>query len=359
MLRSKIIKLTFPLLVSLLAIYSCNNNKTQEVKEEVMVTQEDRDLLAQAQSLFKALPASAENPENTLTPEKIKLGKILYYDTRLSKTGNNSCNSCHNLATFGVDNLPTSKGDAGKFGDRNSPTVLNAAFHTSQFWDGRAKDLEEQAGGPILNPVEMDIPSKEFLVSKLKKVKLYEEMFKKAYPNDKDPLTYTNITKAIAAFERTLITPAPFDKYLAGDFSALDEDQLEGLKTFVEVGCTQCHSGALMGGNMFQKFGVYGDYRTFTKSKVNDEGRKKETGQEADKDMFKVPSLRNCVKTQPYFHDGSIADLNQAIIIMGKTQLNKEITQEQAELISDFLNTLSGDIPVDAKTPPSELGATM
>jgi cytochrome c peroxidase len=198
---------------------------------------------------------------------------ILYYDTRLSKTGNNSCNSCHNLATFGVDNLPTSKGDNGGFGGRNSPTVLNAATHAFQFWDGRAKDVEEQAGGPILNPVEMAIPSKDFLIAKLKGIKEYNDMFKAAFPTETDAVTYQNVQNAIAAFERTLLTPSPFDKYLSGDHKALTSEQRIGMKTFMDAGCIQCHSGSNLGGAMFQKFGVFANYRGFTHSKTNDDGK--------------------------------------------------------------------------------------
>lgn len=350
-------KNAFILLFLLLMLYvACNNQPKQTAKTETTdVSQSEKDLMIQAQGIFKSLPATAESELNPITPDKVKLGKLLYFDTRLSKTGNNSCNSCHNLATFGVDNLPTSKGDAGKFGDRNSPTVLNAALHTSQFWDGRAKDIEEQAGGPILNPVEMAIPSKEFLIRKLKAIPSYTELFKAAYPTEKDPLTYTNIQNSIGAFERTLVTPSPFDDYLKGDHNALTDDQKEGLKTFITVGCIACHSGVALGGSSFQKFGVFGDYRTYTKSKTNDEGRKKITKQEADKDFFKVPSLRNVEKTHPFFHDGSISDLKQAVAIMGKAELNKELTDAEVNAIVSFLNSLTGTLPEDVKTAPQAL----
>jgi cytochrome c peroxidase len=206
------------------------------------ITTADRELLQRAQETFQPLPAKAINAQNPITDAKVLLGKHLFYDTRLSKTGNNSCNSCHNLATFGVDNLPTSKGDNGGFGNRNSPTVLNAATHAFQFWDGRAKDVEEQAGGPILNPVEMAIPSKDFLITKLKGIKEYNDMFKAAFPTASDAVTYENVQNAIAAFERTLLTPSPFDKYLSGDHKALTSEQRIGMKTFMDAGCIQCHS---------------------------------------------------------------------------------------------------------------------
>lgn len=346
--------------MAILLNVACNQkpkkNYSTETATEANVSKEDKDLMTQAQGIFKALPVSAESATNPITAEKVKLGKLLYFDMRLSMTGKNSCNSCHNLATFGVDNLPTSKGDAGIFGDRNSPTVFNAAFHAMQFWDGRAKDVEEQAGGPILNPVEMAIPSKEFLVKRLKGVPTYIELFKAAFPNDKDPLTYTNIQNSIGAFERTLVTPSPFDKYLEGDHGALTDAEKEGLKAFVSVGCIACHSGVAIGaGAAFQKFGVFGDYRTYTKSKVNDEGRKKVTNSAADKDFFKVPSLRNIAKTAPYFHDGSISDLKQAVAIMGKAQLNKDLTDAEIDGIVAFLGSLTGTVSEDVKKAPESL----
>lgn len=352
-MKKKIIVIGLCIIV---AIFSCNQSDTKETKKTAASgTQTEDSTFNFAHNFFKPLPAIAESADNPITLEKVKLGKLLYFDTRLSKTGNNSCNSCHNLATYGVDNLPTSKGDAGKFGDRNSPTCLNAAFHVAQFWDGRAKDVEEQAGGPILNPVEMAIPSKDFLVKKLKGTKEYADLFKAAYPTDKDPLTYLNIQKSIGAFERTLVTPSPFDNYLKGNYAALSADQKEGLKTFMTVGCIQCHNGVVVGGSTFQKFGVYGDYRTFTHSTTNDEGRKKLTKLESDKDFFKVSSLRNVAKTFPYFHDGSVSDLKQAVLIMGKTQLNKDLAEAEVNGIVSFLNSLTGNLPDDAKNPPEIL----
>lgn len=345
-------------------IIACNSESpkkettsTEPTAVEQTVSKEDQDLLAQAQAMFKILPEKAENPENTLTPEKIALGKLLYFDTRLSKTGKNSCNSCHNLATFGVDNEITSEGDAGKRGGRNSPTSFNAALHAFQFWDGRAKDVEEQAGMPILNPVEMAIPSKDFLVKKLKAVELYKTQFAAAFPNEKEPLTYANLTKAIGAFERTLITPSKFDKYLGGDQTALTAEEKKGLQTYIKSGCTACHMGATLGGTMFQKFGLINDYRPLTGSKGNDQGKKDLTKQESDKDMFKVPSLRNITKTQPYFHDGSVADLAAAVKIMGKAQLNKDLSDEDVKLIVTFLQTLEADVPDAVKAKPAELAS--
>ena len=308
-----------------------------------------------ARSTFQALPASADNPNNPVTAEKVKLGKILYFDTRLSKDGTQSCNTCHDLNTFGVDNKATSPGDAGENGKENSPTVLNAALHTTQFWDGRAKDVEEQAGMPILNPVEMNIPTEQFLVDRLSKVEMYNSLFKGAFPEEAKPLTYLNIQKAIAAFERTLITPSKFDDYLKGNANALTVEEKQGLKTFMEVGCTTCHMGSLLGGNIFQKFGVYGNYWDMTGSQHVSEGRASITGNEAEKYMFKVPSLRNVAETHPYFHDGSVASLDEATKIIAKLNLNIDLSDEQIGELVTFMKALTADIPEDAKQIPSEL----
>jgi len=312
-------------------------------------------LLKQAQTLFAALPENADNPDNPVTAPKVKLGKVLYFDNRLSKDQTQSCNTCHNLSAFGVDNESFSEGDDGSMGDRNSPTVLNAALHSTQFWDGRAKDVEEQAGLPVLNPVEMAIPSEKFLVDRLSGVKMYQDMFAAAFPESKKPLTYENIRLAIAAFERTLLTPSKWDDYLKGNTAALSEQEQKGLETFISVGCITCHTGSLIGGNMFQKFGLFGNYWELTGSENIDLGRMKETNNEMDKYMFKVPSLRNIAKTWPYFHDGSVKDLKEAAVIMAKLGLNKDLTEEQADDIVIFLNALTGDLPEDVKKAPAEL----
>jgi len=342
------------LLSAVFLAVSCGGNQTTS-NQPADKEKSEKELLAQAQNLFKPLPNVVENSENPISDEKTALGKLLYFDTRLSKTGNNSCNSCHNLATFGVDNLATSPGDAGKNGERNSPTTLNAALHFVQFWDGRAKNLEEQAGGPILNPGEMAMPDEKTLLNRLKSVAVYKTKFAAAYPNDKDPITYKNLTHAIAAFERTLCTPGKFDTYLNGDINALSIEEKEGLKTFMSTGCTACHNGAALGGNQFMKFGLINNYRPLTKSKKEDLGRIAVTKQESDKDVFKVPGLRNIAKTHPYFHDGSVNDLSEAIKIMAKTQLNKDLTETEINNIVKFLEALTTDLPDNVKQLPKEL----
>ena len=310
-----------------------------------------KQLLEKAKQYFQPIPEIADSKENPVTKEKVRLGKMLYFDTRLSKTGKNSCNSCHNLNTsFGVDNEVTSEGDAGKRGDRNSPTVLNAAIHFAQFWDGRAKDVEEQAGMPILNPVEMAIPHEGFLVDRLKGINDYQQAFKAAYPGDQNPISYKNLKNAIGAFERTLMTPTRFDKFLNGDLAALNTEEKQGLETFISVGCTNCHIGPAVGGNMFQKFGLFKNYRDYTKSKKDDTGRMMVTKSEVDKDQFKVPGLRNIEKTNPYFHDGSIADLKSAIKIMGTIQLNKDLKDTEIRSIETFLKSLTGEVKAEWKS---------
>ncbi len=336
-------------LLTVIFLYSCSGN--QQASNEQKEHDRYDATIAEKIAVFQVLNA----PDSTarLDDPMVNLGYHLYHDTRLSMKGNNSCNSCHNLNTFGVDNLPTSPGDEGKNGERNSPTTLNAALHAFQFWDGRAKDVEEQAGMPILNPVEMNIPNKQFLVDRLKKIPLYQDLFKKAFPEAKDPITYENLQKAIGTFERKLITPSRFDKYIAGDKSALTLQEKKGLVAFTTNGCTQCHTGALLGGNQYQKFGVYANYWEHTGSKKIDEGKYVVTKDTNDKYMFKVPSLRNIEKTGPYFHDGSITSLDSAVKIMGRVQLGRQMDDEDTQNIVAFLKTLTSDIPNEYKKTPS------
>ncbi len=336
--------------IAFTALIACGDEKT-ETKEldTTPETKELTELQERAKTLFGELPEVVDNPENPITEEKVILGKQLYFDVRLSKDNKQSCNTCHNLNTFGVDNLPTSPGNDGKNGTRNSPTVLNAALHASQFWDGRNKDVEEQAGGPILNPVEMAMPSEEFVVERLSGIEEYKELFAKAFPEEEQPITYKNLQKAIGAFERKLITPSKFDDYLAGNDEALNEQEKRGLETFMTTGCITCHSGNALGGQLIQKFGLFGNYWELTKSDRIDDGKFEVTQNEADKYFFKSPSLRNVEKTYPYFHDGSVNDLNESVKIMAKLQLNKELTDEETNDIVAFLKTLTGDVPQEFK----------
>lgn len=335
------------LFVALFVFMSCQNKKTDRFDEDGKYDH----LLATAQTLFQPI-SSVEMDEPD--PDKVLLGKHLYFDTRLSGLGNISCNSCHNLETYGVDNLQFSPGDAeGTVGGRNSPTTFHAALHKMQFWDGRAADVEEQAGGPILNPLEHNIKDEKQLVDRLKEVELYQNLFGKAY-GENNPITFDNLTNAIGAFERTLMPESRFDKYLEGDESALTAPEKEGLMVFIESGCITCHSGIALGGQMLQKFGLYHDYWKHTESADIDYGLFDISEKESEKYFFKVPGLRNITHTAPYFHDGSVEDLKDAVRIMAKLQRDVELSEAEIENITVFLESLSADIPDEVKKSPFE-----
>ncbi|MCP5058447.1 MAG: c-type cytochrome [bacterium] len=287
---------------------------------------------------FGELPKEAVNPANSVTEAKIELGRLLYFDERLSLADDISCNSCHPLDRFGADGEPTSPGHEGQRGGRNSPTVYNAALHATQFWDGREPDVEAQAKGPILNPIEMAMPSDAAVIAKLRGIAGYAPLFAAAFPGEADALTYDNLAKAIGAFERRLLTPGPFDAFLAGNDAALDEAQLRGLAAFFETGCTTCHSGPALGGAMFQKLGLVHPYET------EDTGRMSVTGNAADKSFFKVPSLRNIAKTGPWFHDGSLTDLSEVVRLMAWHQLDRELDAATIADIVSFLDSLTGEV---------------
>ena len=309
-------------ILGLLVLTGCSKAK---------ITQQDLELQKQAQGIFGNLPTDLI--DQTKEHEKILLGKKLYFEKNLSVNGTISCNSCHQLDNFGVDNEITSPGHDGTRGGRNSPTVYNSALNNKQFWDGRAKDLAEQAIGPILNPIEHGLKSEKDALKKINTPE-YLSMFKKAFPSEEKPFTYKNIGHAIAAFEKTLITPSRFDDYLAGDVGALNSKERKGLQKFIEIGCTTCHSGAGLGGTSFQKLGLVKNYET------KDMGRFEVTGKKRDKKKFKVPLLRNITKTGPYFHDGSISSLESAIDLMAEFQLGKKLKPSEIENIKAFLSSL-------------------
>lgn len=303
------------------------------------------DLRAQALALFSPLPATVAHPAGPDNAEKVALGHRLFMDPGLSVDSSISCNSCHRLDAFGADDEPTSTGVEGQKGGRNSPTVYNAALHNLQFWDGRAADVEQQAGMPVLNPVEMAIPDEQFLVDRLRSAKDYPALFRAAFPGTADPLTYANIREAIGAFERTLVTPSRFDAFLTGDNTAMDSMEMAGLRTFMDVGCATCHNGAAVGGTSLKKFGVHKDYRALTGSPAGDVGREQVTGDSADRDVFKVPGLRNITRTAPYFHDGRVNELDKVIRVMADVQLGKELSDAEVNAIRAFLELLTGEKP--------------
>lgn len=270
------------------------------------------------------------------TPALVALGEKLYFEKRLSVNNSQSCNSCHQVDRNlgGVDNEATSPGAFGKRGGRNSPTVLNAGFQLAQFWDGRAESLEAQAKGPILNPVEMAMPSDTDVLKRLKGIPEYQGLFAKAFKAD-DSITYDNVARAIAAFERTLITRDRFDDWQKGDDRALSAQELNGLNLFLNTGCTTCHFGPVLGGAQYQKVGLVNPYAT------EDQGRFEVTKDESDKQKFKVPMLRNIALTGPYFHDGKLKTLPETVKLMAWLQLGKEFTDAEAADITAFLNALT------------------
>ncbi len=284
--------------------------------------------------LFKPLPLKVEFDQ-----KKAKLGKMLYLDTRLSGDDTIACVSCHKLSDgSGVDNLPTSTGINGQKGPVNAPTVFNSGFNLAQFWDGRAKDLKEQAAGPVENPKEMGASFKE-VIKKLKKDKKYVALFKEIY---NDEITKEHITDAIAEFEKALVTPnSKFDKYLRGDKNALTKQQKLGFKLFNDKGCVSCHNGINIGGNLYQKAGIFDKFPETD----NFTGRYSLTKNEKDKYFVKVPSLRNIAKTPPYFHHGKTPDLRTAVMQMGYYQLGISLTLEEADAIVAFLTSLNGEVP--------------
>jgi cytochrome c peroxidase len=289
-------------------------------------------------------PIEPIKPPVIKNPGMVELGKKLYFDPRLSMSGFISCNSCHNLSMGGTDNLETSIGHNWQQGPINSPTVLNSSMNMAQFWDGRAKDLKEQAGGPIANPGEMAF-THELAVGVLNSIPAYKAEFKKVF--GKDMATIDMVTDAIAAFEETLVTPdSRFDKWLKGDKKAITKTELEGYQLFKDSGCTACHYGPAMGGQSFQKMGLVAEYDT--KSKV--QGVAGLTGKDADRMKFKVPTLRNVDMTYPYFHDGAVWTLEEAVDIMGKLQLGRTYSKDEIDKIVAFLKTLTGKQP-DFKLP--------
>ncbi len=335
---------------TLLAISGCKKDeapappphKAEPVKEAVKAPPPPAGdaTLAKAKGLFKPLPARFESPKNPITPEKVTLGRQLYFEKRLSKNHDVSCNSCHDLATFGVDNKPTSEGHRKQLGERNSPTVYNAGGHFVQFWDGRAADVEEQAKGPVLNPVEMAMKDEASVVAVLKSIPGYEPLFKAAFPGDADAITYDNMAKAIGAFERTLVTPSRFDKYLGGDEAALSAEEKQGIEDFLAAGCTACHMGEHLGAAMYQKWGLVKPVPD-----LKDVGRSAISKNEGEKFFFKVPTLRNVEKTAPYLHDGSEPSLEGAIAKMGEFQLGRTLTEAQVASIALFMKALTGELP--------------
>ncbi|MBI4905297.1 MAG: c-type cytochrome [Acidobacteria bacterium] len=302
---------------------------------------------------FQVAPAKMESDKNPATEAKVNLGRVLYYEERLSKSQNISCNTCHLLDKYGVDGTPTSTGFKGQKGGRNAPTTYFAAGHIVQFWDGRAADVEEQAKGPVLNPIEMAMTDASSVEATLRSMPEYVEMFKKAFPDAKQPVTFDNAALAIGAFERGLVTESRWDHYLKGHKDSITPEEKAGFVAFSKAGCASCHNGAYVGGRLYTKVGIKKAW-----PKQDDLGRFAVTKQEHQKMVFKVPSLRNIDKTGPYFHDGSVAQLEEAVKMMSEMQTEKPLTEPEVVAVVAWMKTLTGDIPADYIKKPAMPAAT-
>ncbi|NIO41128.1 MAG: c-type cytochrome [Burkholderiales bacterium] len=318
----------------------------------------EADLLASAQAVFKPLPETAETADYPLTPARVELGRALFFETRVSTDGKQSCAQCHQPMFYGTDSLAFSVGQKGALLPRNVPTVFNTALQFAQHYGGNRVDVEDQAVRAFPSRLAYghdDLAGGEAL---LRLIPGYRPMFEKAFPGEQDPVTAQNWGLAIGAYERTLLTPAPFDDYLKGDTSAIGAKSKRGLEKFMDYGCSGCHSGVLLGGQMFQKFGITQNYWELTGSteqallKGRDKGRFHETKDEADAYMFKVQQLRNVAVTPPYFHDGSVETLPDAVRIMAKLQLGRDLSAEDISDIVAFLETLTGDVPANFANAP-------
>jgi cytochrome c peroxidase len=309
-----------------------------------------------ARTVLAPLPAAAESPNNPLTDAKVELGRMLYSDTRLSKNQDISCATCHDLAHFGIDvreqggqRLATSLGHRDQLGERNTPTVYNAGLAFVQFWDGRAADLEAQVMKPMTNPVEMAMPDEASVVRVIESIPGYVEAFAAAFPDERDPVTATTVALAIGAFERKLVTPGRFDRFMKGDLAALEQEELRGLQLFFDVGCTQCHTGAGIGGTQFQKLGTVKPWPD-----LKDEGRFRETKDPKDRFVFKVPTLRNVSQTGPYLHDGSVDSLEDMVSRMAEHQSTRgRLKPAETSAILAFLRTLDGELPAALIAAPT------
>ncbi|SNB45899.1 cytochrome c peroxidase [Geobacter sp. DSM 9736] len=317
------------------------------------------DTMKRAQALFQPVPAKPPALKgNPATPAKVELGKMLYFDPRLSSSQLISCNTCHNVGLAGIDLQETSIGHGWQKGPRNAPTVLNAVFNIAQFWDGRAEDLKAQAKGPVQASVEMN-NTPEHAVQTLESIPGYVELFRKAFPKQQNPVTFDNMAKAIEVFEATLLTPdSPFDLYLKGKKKALSTKQEKGLALFMDKGCVACHSGLNVGGSGYFPFGVV-EAPSAEIRPAADTGRFKVTNTSKDNYVFRSPSLRNVALTAPYFHSGKVWSLKEAVTVMGTSQLGVKINEAEADDITAFLVTLNGKQPkVEHPILPPGSGST-
>jgi cytochrome c peroxidase len=313
---------------------------------------EDAALLKQAQEIFQPLPKDGASTESPTTRERVELGRALFFDARLTVDGNMSCSSCHQPAFYGTDALPKAIGVKQRPHPRNAPTVLNAGALNIIHWRGDRDSLEDQVAKAVTSPITSGQPDENAVINRLSRIAGYPPLFKAAFPDEAQPITLHNIANAISAYERTLLTPSPFDAYLAGNQEALSPAARAGLAKFISTGCVACHNGVGVGGAMFQKFGVVEDYWKATGSDPVDQGRAEITKDPADLYVFRVGSLRNVAMTPPYFHDGSVATLPEAVKVMARVQLGVTLSDADTREIVAFLESLTGELPANFATAP-------
>jgi cytochrome c peroxidase len=313
--------------------------------------EDDAALLKQAQEIFKPLPSVVGSPELPTAP-RVELGRMLFFDPRLTIDANMSCSSCHQPDLYGTDGRPRSIGVRQRAHPRNAPTVLNAALNIIH-WRGDRDGLEDQVAKALTSPITSGQPNAEAVVERVSRIPDYTSLFEAAFPDEPNPIRADNIPNAISAFERTLLTPSPFDAYLAGNTGALTPTARAGLEKFINTGCIACHEGVGVGGSVYRKFGLVEDYWKATGSEPIDKGRFDVTKDPEDLYVFRVPSLRNVAKTPPYFHDGSVTTLPEAVKVMARVQLGVTLNDPDARDIAGFLETLTGELPASFATRPA------
>jgi cytochrome c peroxidase len=325
-----------PLLAGVLSLAGCN--VSLDVKPDADIAPDH---------LFMFAPITPLPTPTGVQAERVDVGRRLFYDTNLSENNTVSCNSCHLLDRYGVDHQPTSMGHDNRLGFRNSPTVYNSALEFAQFWDGHAKNLPSQAVGPMMNPVEMGMSGPAQVVAHVRSNPAYVHDLHEAFPNVSDPVSIDTITQSISAFENGLLTPSRWDRYLQGDTTALSAEEKQGLRLFLRTGCAACHAGKDMGGNSYEQLGAANEWQ----GNQDDRGRVRATLESRDAMFFKVPTLRNVDQTAPYFHDGHVATLDEAVRVMGRLQDDTELSDADIHSIVTFLHALTGPIPIEYIQP--------
>jgi len=335
-------------LASLMLVTSVSSGMSHALAEN----SEDAALLSEARQLFQPLPKDMGTQDFPITPARVALGRLLFFDPRISLDGTTGCVKCHQPALYATDGRPKAIGVKDRLNPRNAPTVLNAALQFRAHWRGERENVEDQAKQALVGPPSFGNPDYATAMARLKAIEGYAPLFQAAFPGEPDPITPDHWAQAIGAYERTLVTPAPFDAYLEGDGNALSATQRAGLRELIQVGCVSCHNGVDVGGNAFQKFGVAEDYWKATGSPEIDTGRFDLTQDPNDRYVFKVPSLRNVAMTAPYFHDGSVTSLPEAVRVMAKVQLGKDLSDTQVQHIVACLDGLTGKLPPDFEQVP-------